>query len=116
MDRKTLIILLAAVVIIICLVFGVGKENTENANLNNNVETNIELDYIQKTDEATGDLYYQIYNKETGEVIRNVVDESSIQMYIDNPDFVGPENEEIDRGSSIEYNEDGSVKSTSEIE
>ena len=107
MDRKTLIILLAAVVIIVCLVFGIGSKDTENSNIKNNNETNIIINYNQVTDEATGKTYYQIYNEETGEVMHNVVDEAALQMYIDNPDFIGPENEEK---GEVEYNEDGSVK------
>ena len=50
MDRKTLIILLAAVVIIICLVFGFSNKDTENSNVENNIETNINVNYNQLTD------------------------------------------------------------------
>ena len=116
MDRKTLIILLAAVVIIICLVFGFSNKDTENSNVENNIETNINVNYNQVTDEITGETYYQIYNEETGEVMHNVIDEAALQMYIDNPDFVGPENEEINNGQMVEYNEDGSVKPSDIIE
>ena len=103
MDRKTLIVLLAAVVIIICLVFGFNKKDIELQSEENNLETNTELNYKKVTDEITEETYYQIYDEKTGEVIRNVVDESSIQMYIDNPDFVGPENE--GNSEELEYNE-----------
>ena len=43
----------------------------------------------------------------------NVTDEAMLQMYIDNPDFVGVEHEE-NSNQPIEYNEDGSVKEITE--
>ena len=112
MDRKTLIILIAGIIIIFCFVFGLSsKENENNETLENSqIQAITEVTYNEVTDEETGEKYYQIYDKNTGEMMRNVTDEASLKMYIDNPDFIGPENEGENEEEIIEYNEDGTIK------
>lgn len=94
MDKRVVIILLI-VISIIFIIFGFSKINKKTT------ASNIELNYNKVTDEKTRDTYYQIYDKQNGRVIKNVTDEASIQMYLDNPDFVGPKVESNSAEESV---------------
>lgn len=112
MERKNIILIISAILIIICFVFMLKGNKTNNAQKTDGT-VDIEVNYNEVVDETTGEKYYQIYNEETGEEMTTVTDEAMLQMYIDNPDFVGVEHEE-NSNQPIEYNEDGSVKEITE--
>lgn len=112
MERKNIILIISALLIIICFVFMFKGNKTNNAQKTDGT-VDIEVNYNEVVDETTGEKYYQIYNKETGEEMTNVTDEAMLQMYIDNPDFVGVEHEE-NSNQPREYNEDGSVREITE--
>lgn len=111
-NLKTIIIIMVAILLIIFFVLWGNKNNSE-VSIDTNTTTVVgNIIYNQVTDETTGITNYEIYNQQTGEEIGTVQDEVELQMYIDNPDFVGAENK--GQNEFVEYNEDGSVKETTE--
>jgi len=115
-NLKTIIIIIVAILLIIFFVVWGNKSNSE-VPIDANTTTVVgNILYNQVTDETTGVTSYEIYNQQTGEEVGTAQDEAELQMYIDNPDFVGAENKDKERCEFIEYNEDGSVKEYSDIE
>lgn len=90
MEKKTIIMLIACIVIIICLVFA-GSNNKFEIDEIKNESINKNLNYKPIIDNDTGDTYYQIYNEDNGDVIANVIEEKDIQIYLDNPEYQGKE-------------------------
>ena len=78
MKDKKVIILIVIVLILIISVLVIVKNKKQN---NQSANTISEVQY----DNENG-VYY-IKNEITGEIIANSIDESGLQMYIDNPDY-----------------------------
>ncbi len=78
MKDKKIIILITIVLILIISVLVISKNKKSNKQPTNTIS---EIQY----DDENG-VYY-IKNEVTGEIIANSIDESGLQMYIDNPDY-----------------------------
>lgn len=76
-DKKVIILIVIALILIIS-VLTIVRNKTQN---NQPANTISEIQY----DDENG-VYY-IKNEITGEIIANSIDESGLQMYIDNPDY-----------------------------
>lgn len=97
--KKFLIIIIVVFVIIVLICI-----------LNAKKENNAELTYNMTVDNTTGTTYYQIYN-DKGNLVRNVTDKAAVQMYKDNPDFVGSKvnsNEDVELDTN-EYESNSSA-------
>lgn len=80
---KKHIIMICIVLLIIVLYFSfIDKKNTL---LENNT-------IFQEIVDENNNIYYQIYNN--GHFIKNVTRKEDVQVYLDNPEFKGPEHEE----------------------
>lgn len=88
MDKKNLIIIVAGILIIICLVFGLSEKDKSKTDNDANEKVDVSLEYREVSNEITDEKTYQIYNPDTGEIVTEVKEEYQIQMYLDNPDFV----------------------------
>lgn len=86
MENKKLIVVICGIILIIFFVLILNDKS--NNRINQNKKT-VELNYNIVMDNSTGDKYYQIYDVDNGQVVRNVTDEASVKMYLENPDFVG---------------------------
>ena len=78
MKDKKVIILIIIVLILTISVLVIVKNKKQNNQPTNAIS---EVQY----DNENG-VYY-IKNEVTGEIIANIIDESGLQMYIDNPDY-----------------------------
>ena len=78
MKDKKVIILIAIILILIIFALVIVKNENKNIQPTNTIS---EVQY----DNENG-VYY-IRNEVTGEIIANSIDESGLQMYIDNPDY-----------------------------
>lgn len=67
-DTNKLVIVIAIILIVICLVVGNSKNINEEINLSNE-NTEIESEYKEVIDEATGEKKYVVYDKNTGKEI-----------------------------------------------
>lgn len=76
-DKKVIILIVIALILIIS-VLTILRNKTQNNQPTNAIS---EVQY----DNENG-VYY-IKNEVTGEIIANSIDESGLQMYIDNPDY-----------------------------
>lgn len=86
MENKKLIVVICGIILI---VFFVLILNYKSNNGFDKDKKSVELNYNIVMDNSTGDKYYQIYDVDNGQVVRNVTDEASVKMYLENPDFVG---------------------------
>lgn len=77
--KKLLIIVLAIIILIIVVVININhKENIESIQMQ-------ESEIIYEKDEQSGE--YIIYDKNSGDEITRVNDESAIEVYKDNPNY-----------------------------
>ena len=107
MERKNIIIIILACIIIICILIPVLSKTTKKSENVENLECVAE--YREMQDEDTGKIYYQIYDKNTGEIIANVDEEYLVEAYLDKPNYAGDEyhqeSEDIDLPETIEIEE-----------
>lgn len=76
-EKRTKILIIIVIILIILLLIFV-KNQRQNKQITN-TENNIQYD-------NENGIYY-IKNEVTGEIIANSIDETGLQIYIDNPDY-----------------------------
>lgn len=98
MTRKHVIIIGVVIVILFMIILKLSN------NKNNASDTYL---VNQAYDSASSKTEYKIYDEKTGRQIANTVDKAAIQLYKDNPDFVGS-NEPLEQQENM-YDENGKM-------
>ena len=86
MNKKGLIFILFLIIMIVLVILYKIKFSKSN---DNNKNTEVKISYKK---EENDDNLYTVYDENTGEKIAENVEESQLQMYKDNPNFIGSEN------------------------
>lgn len=98
MEKKQLLIYVFLIVILILMIFGI-KSRRNNMIGNEYVP---EVSYKEGIDAETGEKFYRVYDDKTGKILSNTIEESSIQIYKDNPNY---KEKIIDKHEEVNYEE-----------